>query len=205
MKHFITILFLCFYCIAFSQEHSLNQGSEIRLKIGLPYINSFTLHPASESRKNQTGWVGLEGGLEFQWNNNYFIGLEYSINGAAEALGLLDIAGEFDRFITQSINLSYNYKVNRFTFGGGLSYAQNNWIYTRTFIPEDVPPSRGLVDRRSKNIGLIFNSYYGFGKSFNIGLIYRPYLFKLNGSRAVDYEHVISLDIMWRIRIFKFR
>ena len=169
----------------------------------MPYVNSFNLNPKDESRKTQTGWVGLEGGVEYQYIQNNFLTLEYSMNAAAEILGLADIVGEFDQYSTQSINLSNNILLDRLSIGYGISYAQNTWNYTRTFIADSVPPSRDLVNRKSKNLGLIINSYYRIGNSFHMGLIYRPYFLKFDNGIFYDYEHVISLDLMWKIRIIK--
>ena len=121
----------------------------------------------------------------------------------AEILGLADIVGEFDQYSTQSINLSNNILLDRLSIGYGISYAQNTWNYTRTFIADSVPPSRDLVNRKSKNLGLIINSYYRIGNSFHMGLIYRRYFLKFDNGIFYDYEHVISLDLMWKIRIIK--
>jgi hypothetical protein len=188
--------------LLYSQVRTYEQG-EWRLKLGLPYVNNFNLNPEDESRKTQTGWVGFEGGIEYQYSPNNFLTLEYSVNSAAEALGLMDIEGEFDQYTTQSVNLSNSILRDRFSFGYGISFAQNVWNYTRTFIPDSVAPSRDLVNRKSKNIGLIINTYYRIGNSFHIGLIYRPYFWKFDPKTSFDYEHVISLDLMWKIRIVK--
>lgn len=203
MRILLLALFLLSGNLIYSQVRTYQQG-EWRLKLGLPYINNFTLNPENESRKTQTGWVGLEGGIEYQYSHNSFLTLEYSLNGAAEALGLMDIEGEFDQYVTQSLNLSNNDNlIDRFSFGYGLSFAQNVWNYTRTLIPDSVSPSRELVRRKSKNLGLIINSYYRIGNSFHIGLIYRPYFWKFEPKNIFDYEHIISFDFMWKIRMVK--
>ena len=54
----------------------------------MPYVNSFNLNPKDESRKTQTGWVGLEGGVEYQYIQNNFLTLEYSMNAARGNPGL---------------------------------------------------------------------------------------------------------------------
>ena len=203
MRQYLFIILLILAAGDIYGQRRAYEPGEIRLKFGLPYVNSFTLHPQNETRKTQTGWVGLELGLEYQYSEKSFVSLDYSINGAAEAFGLLDIEGEFDQFGHQSLNLSQNNIIGRFSIGYGLSYAHNVWSYTRTLVPDFIPPSRDLVTRRSQSLGLILNSYYRLGKTAHIGLIYRPYFLKISTVTKLDYELVISLDIIWRFRIKK--
>ena len=179
------------------------EPGEIRLKFGLPSLNSFALNPQNETRKTQTGWDGFELGLEYQYHEKGFVSLEYSINGAAEAFGLMDIEGEFDQFGHQSLNLSQNNIIGRVTIGYGLTFAHNIWNYTRTLVPDSIPPTRELVKRRSQSLGFILNSYYRLGETAHVGLCYRPYFLKVVPENKFDYEHIISLDIMWRFRIKK--
>jgi len=140
MKPSLFILLLLLITGDICGQRRAFEPGEIRLKFGLPYLNSFTLSPQNETRKNQTGWVGLELGLEYQYSENNFVALEYSINGAAEAFGLMDIEGEFDQFGHQSLNLSQNNIIGRVSIGYGLSYAHNVWNYTRTLVPDSIPP-----------------------------------------------------------------
>lgn len=203
MKNLFLLIIVLTGLKSHPQSIRLYEKGEIRLKFGLPYINSFSLNPQNESRKSQTGWVGLEGGLEYQYISIKFISAEFSMNAAAGVLGLLDIEGEFERFTTQSLNLTDNRTFDNFSIGYGLSFANNMWSYTRTHIPDSISPTRELVDRRSQNLGLILNSYFRIGNGFNIGLVYRPYFIKFKSGFQLDYEHLITLDFMWRIRIVK--
>jgi hypothetical protein len=203
MRQYLFIILLLLIAGDICGQRRDYEPGEMRFKFGLPYVNSFTLNPQNETRKTQTGWVGLEFGLEYQYSEKSFVSLEFSLNGAAEAFGLMDIEGEFEQFVGQSLNLSQNKTIGRVTIGYGLSYAQNIWNYTRTLVPDSIPPSRDLVMRRSQGFGLILNSYYRLGKTAHVGLIYRPYFLKVSPETMFDYEHIISLDIMWRFRIRK--
>ena len=177
---------------------------EWRLKLGLPYLNSFYLQPKNETPKSETGWIGLEGGVEYQHGERRFACLEYSLNGAAPVpLGVVDIEGEFDAYLTNAIAITENRTLGRFSIGYGLSVAANTWTYTRTFVPDTVQPTRELVTRTSKNIGLALNTYYRMGRALHLGFIYRPYFFKFDSADPWQYEHVISVDVMWRIHFRK--
>ncbi len=195
-------LILALLCISggilYSQTSTAPQQGDIRLKLGLPYINSISLHPANTSRKSQTGWVGLEGGFEYQYADRSFIALEYSLNGTAEFLGLMDRAGDIDHLVSQSLNLTDNQNLYPFSIGYGLSFAINRWLVIRKFVPDYFSESEILENKASRNLGLITNFYYQVNSTFNIGLIYRAYLFKFNPDTPLDYEHVATLDFMWR-------
>ena len=200
MKNVLLVSLLFLSNLIYSQD-STSEFGEWRLALGLPYLNSFTLNPENESRKTQTGWVGLEGGFEYQYNQQCYLSLMYSINGASEALGLMDMEGEFDQFTSHSVNLSNQTIRGNLSIGYGISLAQNTWKYTRTFVPDSIPPSRKLVTRSSTNLGLLINAYYQLGSAFQIGLIYRPFFWKIDHKSQFDYEHIISLDFKWRIRL----
>jgi hypothetical protein len=187
--------------MAFCQTLRVYGQGEWRLKLGLPYVNNFVLHPEDEALKTRTGWAGLEAGVEYQYSGRGFLALEASLNGAAEGLGMLDHEGEFDTYVTRSLGLSNNSVAGRFSFGYGIGLAANTWAHTRDLIPDTVPPHRPLVERTSLDLGLLLNTYYRIGRAFHIGLIYRPCFFKFRSEEPWGYEHVLSLDIMWRIRL----
>ncbi len=188
--------------IAFCQTLRPYPQGEWRMKLGLPYVNSFYLRPTNETPKSQTGFVGLEGGVEYQLALRSFLALELSVNGAAEIpFGVLDIEGEFDRYLSWSLAASRNTTAGRFSFGYGVSMAANTWTYTRTFVADTIQPSRDLVTKTSRDLGLILNTYYRLGRTLHFGLIYRPYFVKFDTPDPWQYEHVITVDLMWRIRI----
>lgn len=185
---------------AFGQTLRPYEPGEWRLKLGLPYVNSFYLQPENETPKSRTGFLGFEGGLEYQRGERSFLALELSMSLASPfPIGPYDIEGEFDRYGSSALTITDNHLAGRFSFGYGLSVARNTWSYTRTFIADSIPPSRPLVDRSSTNLGLVFNGYYRIGRAFHAGLIYRSYFFKFEMPDPWQYEHVISIDLMWRI------
>ena len=187
--------------LTFSQTFRPYGPGEWRLKLGLPYANNFLLRPVDEGLRSRTGWVGLEVGVEHQRSARSFLALEGSLNGAAGALGLMHTEGEFERYISGSLSFSNNVLLGRVSLGLGISVARNTWSYTRTFVADSTPSSRPLVDRRTTDLGLIFNGYCRIGRAFHAGLIYRPYIFTFDVRDPWQYQHVISIDLMWRIRL----
>lgn len=176
------------------------EPGEWRLKLGLPYVNSFYLQPENETVKSRSGFTGFEAGAEYQLTERGFLALDVSITGCASIpFGVLDFQGEFDRYSSASIATTHNRTLGRFSIGYGMSLAQNAWKYTRTFVPDSIPPTRDLVTRTSMNLGLTLNTYYRLGRALNVGFIYRPYFLKFDSADPWQYEHVISADVMWRI------
>lgn len=139
----------------FAQNLSYELG-ELRVKLGLPYLNNFNLKPEDETRKINTGWVGIELGFEYQYTELSFIALEGSINAAHGAFGLQDVEGEFDQYTCISVNLSNNHSIGRFTVGYGHCLARNIWDYTRASIPASIPPSKRVGYQKFHKSGIGF-------------------------------------------------
>ena len=182
-----------------------NKKGELHLHISLPYINSFRMLPEKEGTKINTGFNGLAIGFDYYHSNNQFV----SFWGAGvqdffmPPLGAIDMSGEWELMNSLYISLSNNHRVRRFTFGYGLSYGRNTWdfIYTDRFDPP--PPTREPVKKSHNAIGLIFPTYFQLREHFFIGAIYRPTFIRPNMQNKFVYEHLISIDFVWKIRIKK--
>lgn len=187
----------------FRYEQADNKG-ELQLHFSLPHINSFNLTPENEGAKINTGFLGLSIGLDYYHSKNQFVNLGIS--------GVLDdfvpfpapadyISGEYEFMSSRYISLSNNHRLKLFTIGYGLSYARNTWdfIYCDQF--DQPPPTREPVKKRSNALGLIFPTYFQLGEHFNIGVVYRPTFYRPNMTEEFKYEHLISIDFAWKIRL----
>ena len=182
-----------------------NKKGELHLHLSLPSINSFRMVPESEGTKINTGFNGLAIGLDYYHSNNQFV----SFFGAGvqdffmPPLGAIDMSGEWELMNSLYISLSNNHRVKRFTFGYGLSYGRNTWdfIYTDRFDPP--PPTREPVKKSHNAIGLIFPTYFQMREHFFIGVVYRPTFIRPDMPDKFVYEHLISIDFAWKIRIKK--
>lgn len=108
------------------------------------------------------------------------------------------------------MNLTDNFVKGRLTLGYGLNYSTNIWNeFTRDLGRYDSTSgwSPSGIDEysnifKNKNLGFTFNSYYRLGKTIHLGLIYQPSLLHLNNGPEFIYEHLISLEVNWRIKLF---
>lgn len=170
------------------------------LHISLPYVNNFYLTPSKERKKYSTGFLGISGGLDYYYKSNNFI--NFSTSAVMDFFlpfpAPVDYGGgEYEFFNSSYLSLSNNRKINRLSFGYGVCFVKNVWT-NRDF---DDPTNDIKKDYNA--IGLVFPSYCQIGKAFNIGLIYRPTFYRLNVEDNFKYEHLISIDFAWKIKVKK--
>ncbi len=181
-----------------------NKG-QINLTYSLPWVNNFYLQPNQEPSKTNTGFWGISAGLEYFYKENKYI----SLTGSAVTdffipfPAAVDFRGEVENMYSISTSLTDNYRFRRFAFGYGLNLSRNIWelVYYDSFDPP--PPTRAPVTKCSNSIGFTLNAYHQIGKHFYVGLIYRPTFLKIYPDVDLKYEHLISLDFKWKIRIKK--
>lgn len=146
-------------------------------------------------------FLGAAIGLDYYYSKNKFINLEVST--ASDFYGSLPLKlflifkKRHDEVMSSNyISLSNNYKFKRFTFGYGLSYARNYWEL------------RIEWPRKIKNniaLGLVFPIYFQAGDFFNIGVVYKPTFYRPNATDKFLYEHLISVDFAWKIKLSSFK
>jgi hypothetical protein len=173
------------------------------LHISVPYVNHFYFQPSGEPSKSNAGFFGLSAGMDYYYRNNRFVSLK-----AAKAIDFLvpipahvDYSGEHETTSSVYLTLSDHFRMRRFSIGYGLSFSKNTWnfIYHDRFNPP--PPTRDPVSKSSYGLGLTLPVQYHIGKKFVIGMNYRPTFFRFSGSIKNTYEHLISLDFGWKLRL----
>jgi len=173
------------------------------LHLSLPHINSFYFSPDKEKAKSNTGFWGLSIGFDYFHTNNQFFNLSASAvsDFFVPIPAAIDISGEFELMTSTYLSLTNNHKVNHFSFGYGISFVKNTWdlSYIERFDPP--PPTREPIKKSHYAFGGCFSSYYQLGRRFNLGLIFRPTFLRINTQNNLKYEHLISFDITWKIRL----
>lgn len=181
-----------------------NKG-QINLIYSLPWANSFYLKPNQETSKANTGFWGISAGLEYYYKEKKYLSLTGSavMDFFIPFPAAVDFSGEVENMYSVYTSLTDNYKFRRFTVGYGLNYSRNTWqlVYHDRFDPP--PPTREPATKSSNTIGFTFDGYHQIGKRFYIGLIYRPTLLNIYPDVDFKYEHLISLDFKWKIRLKK--
>ncbi len=182
-----------------------NKKGELHLHISLPHINSLNLTPENEGAKSNTGFWGLTIGLDYYHSKNQFLNI--GISGVSDFFvpfpAAVDISGEYELMSSRYGSISNNHRLGRFSLGYGLSYAKNTWDFRYYDRFDPPPPTREPVKKSSNAFGLIFPTYFQLGEHFNIGVTYRPTFYRPRMTDKFKYEHLISIDFAWKIRLKK--
>ncbi len=177
------------------------QKNDINLCFSIPYVNGFNFEPKDFGTKVNTGFWGISAGLEYYYKNDKYIGLKFV--GATDFFVPVPASPGLDEvredLSTTYVELTDNYKFGRLNLGYGINYSVNNY----RFIDETDPDNSIEIKRKNQSFGLTTNTYFQFGKSFFLGVIYRPTFFRINPTTDFKYEHLISLDFAFKIPIRK--
>ncbi|WP_417352995.1 hypothetical protein [Flavobacterium alkalisoli] len=176
--------------------------NSINIDISIPYVNGFLFQPEGEGIQRGLGFFGISTGVEYFYKNNKFVKLNV---GGITNFDLpfpvpITNDGDVETFTSVYTTLTDNYQLKRFSLGYGLSYTNNRWHYN---YGDDNYTNEKNKNEKSKNIGLSLNAYYDFGKTFHVGFIYNPTLVSVYPQTELLYQHTISFEILWKIRIKK--
>lgn len=176
-----------------------NQKGEIYLHFSFPHVNNFLLQPTNEGIRKSTGFWGLSLGLDYYYQNKKFLNLSGSsvLNIFVPIPAAIKFTEDYQRINSTYLSLTNNHRIQRFSFGYGLSFGENTWSFVKIMSPE-----KDEIKNHNA-LGLMFSSYCQLGKSFNFGVLYRPTFIRFNIPNQFQYEHLISIDFAWKIRLNK--
>ena len=169
------------------------EKGSVYLNTSLPFANFHNFDSKNQGRVSASGLFGFSLGLDYYHSKNQFLNLTYSTILSTP----LTIYESFDdEYVDSEISLwsnyfsfSNNHRVGRLTLGYGLSFTENNY---------NLPQAN-----REKHyaIGNIFLAYAQLSKAFHLGIVYKPTYYRPKLSNKFQYEHSISIDFMWKIRL----
>lgn len=182
-----------------------NNKGELDLHLSLPHFNFFNLTPQGEEMKVGASFWGLTVGLDYYHTKNQFVNLggSYAFGVPFPIPAAVDFSGERELMSSWYISLSNNHKLWRFTTGYGLSFGKNIWDFGYYSWEEELPPTKAPITKSHYAFGLIFPAYFQLSEHFNIGVVYRPTFYRPNMTDKFAYEHLISIDFAWKIRLKK--
>ncbi len=188
----------------FSQTFPTNKG-QINFSISSPIVNQFYMHPENETSRIGYNFWGISAGLEYFYKDNKYLSLTASEAGVLLYPVPVSVhySGEIEYMNSIYLNLSDNFKYNRLSLGYGVNYSKNTWDYRYYEYRNAPPPSRDPVLKTSESIGFLVNGYYQFKKGFYIGVIYRPTFINVYPKAEFKYQHLASIDFVWKIRVKK--
>jgi len=158
-----------------------------------PFLNTYDINVDSYGRQSGGGFDGLAGSLDYYYRDNHFISL--SLNGILTYDNPLFFLGsdQIQKGVYQFYNSAYwgltnNHKLGSVNIGYGFSYSKDYWIWQNIDDGFDIETR----ERHSQSIGLMFPISMMLGKSFYIGIIFRPTIFQISPERHVNFENLIS-------------
>lgn len=174
---------------------------DLHLSLSIPYVNGFNFEPKGFGTKVNTGFWGISAGLEYFYKPTKYLGLKFvSASDFWVPVPAAVTPSEVrESLYTTYVELTDNFKVGRMHLGYGLNFSVNNW----RFVDETDPDDGIEINRRNQSFGISAHTYHQFGKSFFVGLVYRPTFYRIYPKTDFKYEHLISVDIAFKIPLRK--
>ena len=197
-----------------------HEKGDLNILLSIPNMNLFQLEPKNEIPVKNTGFLGLGLGSEYFYKNKK--SLQFRTDAIMDIFFPAPVVIDYDydnpkkSCYAFNVNFTDNFHIKRFKLGYGINYAKNTIVYEGCYRKvfnefgengEQEWIGSEWIDRRIKSnymFGLAFNTYFRFSNNFYFGLIYRPSFYEISRSKFM-YEHSISLDFMWKIKISNLR
>lgn len=163
------------------------------LNASIPFANFHNFDSKNQGRVSASGLFGFSLGLDYYYSKNQFFNLTYS---TILSIPLTLYESFDDEYVDSETSLWSNYfsllnnhRVGFLTLGYGLSFTENNYN-----LPE-------ANRKKHYAVGNIFMAYAQLSKAFHLGVVYKPTYYRPQLSDKFQYEHSISIDFMWKIRL----
>ncbi|NET34776.1 MAG: hypothetical protein F6K19_22580 [Cyanothece sp. SIO1E1] len=178
-----------------------NKG-DCLIQFSIPYVNQFYFQPiAEQGSRSSTGFLGIGLGLEYYLQDQQL--MQLSFNAAMDFFlpfpAPVDFVGEYESFTTVYGNLSHQFHKGRWRFGYGLGIAQNTWRLNQGIRGPGVPapPTESELSSHWR-LGAVLPISYQLNGTFHLGLQYRPSFIGLEEGMNTYYEHLVSLELLWK-------
>jgi hypothetical protein len=194
MKYFFLITIVLVSCAGTPSK------GDLYLDLSMPYVNNFLIQPEIEDEKNFTRFNGFGVGLDYYYSNNQFIDLKvlFAISNLFPFPFVYEPSFEGEEEFINSIYMcfSHNHRIRRFAFGYGISFSENFWKHHNY-------DTKISISKEYSTIGFYFPVYFYFTNFFSIGTVYKPTFYRPNMKNKFQYEHLISLDLDFKIHLNK--
>ncbi len=181
----------------------LTEKGQLYVGLSLPWYNGFYLQPEEGHIKTNTGFWGGSTLLEYYYHSQRSLEFRasYTLNYYLPLPPVLPEEGEIESIEVFSLSLIHNHKFSRWFVGYGIQTSQIS--YANTFNPGYLlpPPENELTESKHLSVGLETQVYRQVSKSLFIGIRYTPSFFELQPKNQFCYEHVLSLDFAWKLRM----
>lgn len=178
---------------------------EVDFHLSLPHFNSFNLNPLNEGQKSNSGFWGIQLGLDFYHKRNRYIGLYYGLvtDFFIPVPAPVSIFGSYENMTSQYMAIYKGYRFRNCKFGYGMGISENTWELKYYGDEQVITATKEERKNQYITVGAYLPLYYQLRPSFHLGLIYRPSFYRFTSNNKYVYEHVWSFDIAWKIPLKK--
>lgn len=164
----------------------------------IPYLASYLLAPVEGGgRESGVRYLGFGVGLDYFYEKNRFVNFSSSFVGGTSLNNKETVNKKIYSF---SGYLTNNHRFRRGSFGYGLSLSENHWQDDVITLDDSNVSRITFLAKDTGNLGLVFNGYVQVTQQFYLGGVYRPTFFQLSPSFQAKYEHVVSVEFLWKFR-----
>lgn len=187
----------------FNKTYLAEKGS-INLLVSTPLVNTFYRKPPGESAKSATGFLGITVGMEYYYTPRRYLSINSgaAINFLAPVPAPVHREGVYEDFSSRWLGLTDNIVIKRFHLGYGLQYSWNTWQRSVSDISEfPITIPQDSRTRHSQALGVTVQAYHQISRFLLVGVVYRPTVLNIRPQTEFLYEHLISLDMAWKIQL----
>ncbi len=180
------------------------QKGDVALQLSIPIVSSFLLRPEGEGAKETVGCLGIGAGFSYAYRDRRGLGLSggVAIDNVSPFPAAVDYAGLYERYSSLwAALMHYHYPFRRLSFGYGVAYSLTSWRLAYGHDAGTTPPARTPVTQSSVALGVMAAASFRVNKALSAGLSYRASLLGFHHGDAAPYEHVISFELAYPLRL----
>ena len=180
---------------------------QLRLQLSLPYVNHVVARPTAGRVVRDLGFLGERVGLEYSYAGRRALAVEGVLAVAARLPFPVHVDEEGRYAVASTIYVALTHlhllSGDRVGVGYGLTFGRNTFNEGFRSFTDSLPDVRDSY--RRDVLGVVANAYYRLGRTAYLGLVYRPTFLAVTTRGQHSYEHLVSLDLLWRLRLNKRR
>lgn len=136
------------------------------------------------------GYGGV--GFSYYYTDKNYLSLDLTANNNIAFLPLFN-----DRILgSYTVKLENHHQFNRFTVGYGIFSGSNEFL-----VEEGDYNSVFDLESKQKVVGLVLSTNLELIKNLHLGFSYKPALYEVGASKGWINNHVVSLEIMYKLRL----
>lgn len=173
---------------------SIEKGT-INLSLSLPFTTAFNVN-AFDKKYKSAGIFGFEAGLDYFYQDNNYLSMDFGVG--SDKFGEYFGPGYIQTADVIYSSLRNNRIIGCFDFGYGINVSQLKWVQQTI---GDTIKINHLI--KNTKLGLSLSAQYRLGTYFRLGVLYQPILINADFKSSFNYQHYLSLNLTWRLPIYR--